>query len=236
MKVRGANRSAVVLAASFTGLFALALPAAAGDDAALVHKIDAMTRSRYERVLGSSDTERYAVYRGADQTNPAAEMTVRVTYRKGRGKTYKVLSQSGSTLIQHFVLKPLIVGEQQINDPAAVEQSWFTTANYQMREQPGQTRMLEGRTCVAVAIKAKAKAPNLIDGTVWVDPANGAILEVEGIASKAPSMFAGTTKMTRYYAMMDGYAQATHARAESSGMFGRTVVTIDYSDYHLEMK
>jgi len=30
---------------------------------------------------------------------------------------------------------------------------------------------------------------------------------------------------------------ATHARAESSSMlFGRTVVVIDYSDYHFELR
>lgn len=211
-------------------------PVASQDQAAVLRKIDAMAQARYDHVAGFSDTEHYAVYRGADQTNPAAEMTVRVTYRKGVGKSYKVLSQSGSGLIQHFGLKPLLDNEKAINDPAKVADSWFTTANYDMRVEAGQTRVLEGRTCVGVAIKPRRKAPNMIDGTVWVDPENGAILEVEGVASKAPSIFAGTTHMMRQYAMMDGYAQATHARAESSGMFGKTVVTIEYSDYRFEMK
>jgi hypothetical protein len=214
----------------------LASPVAAQDEAAILKKIDAMTQARYEHVVGFSDTEHYAVYRGADQTHPAAAMTVRVTYRKGTGKSYKVLSESGSGVIQHFALNPLLENEQEINDPAKVAESWFTTDNYEMRVEAGQTRALGGQQCVAVAIKPKRKAPNMIDGTVWVDPASGAILEVDGIASKAPSMFAGTTHMTRYYAMMDGYAQATHARAESDGLFGKTVVTIDYSDYRFELK
>ncbi|HUY93998.1 MAG TPA: hypothetical protein VMU71_01825 [Terracidiphilus sp.] len=222
--------------AILTGFILSVWPVAAQDGAAILQKIDAATQARYEHVLGFSDTEHYAVYRGAEQTHPAAEMTVRVTYRKGVGKSYKVLSQSGSALIQHFGLKPLIENEQEINDPAKVADSWFTTANYVMRVEAGQTRMLEGRTCVGVSIKPKRSAPNMIDGTVWVDPENGAILEVEGIASKAPSIFAGTTHMMRQYAMMDGYAQATHALAESSGMFGRTVVKIEYSDYKIEVK
>ncbi len=209
---------------------------AAQDGAAILAKINAAAQARYEHVLGFSDTERYAVFRDADQTTPAAEMTVRVTYRKGVGKSYKVLSQSGSAVIQHFGLKPLLENEQEINDPAKVAESWFTTANYEMHVEPGQTRALEGRTCVGVAIKPKRKAPNMIDGTLWVDPANGAILEVDGIASKSPNVFAGTTHMLRDYAMMDGYAMATKARAESIGLFGRTVVTIAYSDYRFEMK
>jgi hypothetical protein len=42
--------------------------------------------------------------------------------------------------------------------------------------------------------------------------------------------------MMRQYEQIDGFPMATHARAESNSMlFGRTVVTIDYSDYHLQL-
>jgi hypothetical protein len=230
------SRLLMQLVVGIVGLLVAATPAAAQDGAAILQKIDAATQARYEHVLGFSDTEHYSVYRGADQTHPAAEMTVRVTYRKGVGKSYKVLSQSGSGVILHFGLKPLLENEQEINDPAKVAESWFTTANYDMHLSLAEQRVVGGRTCIGVAIHPKRAAPNMIDGTVWVDPANGAILEVVGIASKAPSIFAGTTHMMREYAMMDGYAQATHARAESSGMFGRTVVKIEYSDYKIEVR
>lgn len=225
-----------MLAAGFAGLMAVARPAAAQDEAGLLKKIDAATQARYEHVVGFTDTEHYVVYRGADQTKPAAEMTVQVTYRKGTGKSYKVLSQSGSGLIRHFGLKPLLDNEKEINDPAKVAESWFTTANYEMHVKPGQTRVLEGRTCVAVTIKPKRTAPNMIDGVLWVYPSDGSICEVDGIASKSPSAFAGTTHMMREYAMTDGYAEAKHARAESSGMFGRTVVTIEYSEYKMDVR
>lgn len=221
------------------GLAVLAVTAAVGvaqDGAEILAKIDAAARARYEHVMGFSDTEHYAVYRGADQAHPAAEMMVRVTYRKGAGKSYKVLSQSGSVLIQRLGLKPLLESEQDINDPAKVEQSWFTTANFEMQVKPGETRTLMGLACVGVSIKPRRKAANMIDGMLWVDPADGEILEVEGVASKRPSAFTGTTKMMRLYAVMSGFAMATHARAESSGLLGRTVVTIDYSDYRIEVK
>jgi len=225
-----------MLAVGFASQFALAGFSWAQDEAAILKKIDAMTQARYDHVMGFSDTEHYTVFRGADLTHPAAEMTVRVTYRKGSGKSYKVLSQSGSELIQHFGLKPLLDNEQEINDPAKVAESWFTTANYEMHVQPGQTRVLERRQCVAVSIKPKHEAPNMLNGTVWVDPGNGAILAVEGVGSKAPSAFTGPTHMMRLYAMMNGYAQATHARAESSGVLGKSVMTIEYTDYRFEVK
>jgi hypothetical protein len=202
---------------------------------AIVSGIDAMVLNRHHRVLGFTDIERYRVYRGHDETHPAAEMTVRVTYRKGVGKSYQILSQGGSSIIQRFGLKPLLEGEEAINDPAAVRQSWFTSENYDMTPDPARTQTIHGHLCVAVSITPLHNAPNRIDGTLWVDPTNFAILRVEGVASKSPSFFAGTTHMLRDYALIDGFSQATHARAESDGLFGRTVVVIDYSNYHIQL-
>jgi hypothetical protein len=70
-----------------------------------------------------------------------------------------------------------------------------------------------------------------------VDVKDDSIVQVQGTASKIPSLFTGPTRMMRQYASIDGFAMATHARAESdSSLFGRTVVTIDYRDYHLQLR
>jgi hypothetical protein len=43
--------------------------------------------------------------------------------------------------------------------------------------------------------------------------------------------------MMRQYVDIDGYGEATHARAESdSFLFGKTVVTIDYKDYRIQRR
>ena len=209
--------------------------APAQDSAVLIQKIDAAARARYQHVAGFTVTEQYDVFRGKDESHPAAEMTVRTTYRKGAGKTYAILSQSGSPIIQKFGLRPLLDNEKKINNPATVENSWFTSTNYEMRLKPGATRQMDGRDCVAFAITPRRKAPNMIEGELWIDATEGSIVEIDGLASKSPSVFAGSTKMMRHYINIDGYAMATHARAESnSALFGRTVVTIDYRDYNIQ--
>jgi hypothetical protein len=74
-------------------------------------------------------------------------------------------------------------------------------------------------------------------GTLWVDAKDFTIVRLEGVASKSPSVLAGVTHMTRQYASMDGFSMATHARAESSTfLYGRTVLTIDYSGYQVEVR
>src|SRR6516165_632374 len=69
-----------------------------------IQKIDASVAARDESLLGYTVTEIYRVYRGADKTHPAAKMTVKTTYRKEDGKSYVILSQSGSELLLKEVL------------------------------------------------------------------------------------------------------------------------------------
>ena len=207
------------------------------DQAAIIRQIDAAVSARVDSILEFTDVEHYSVYRGGDQTHPAAEMTVRDTYKKGVGKEYAVLSQSGSGLILRFGLKPLIDNEKTINLPGTVEKSWFTSANYEMKLQPGGIARLNGRDCYVLAITPREKASNLVVGTLWADAKDGSLVQIEGVASKSPSAFAGTTHMMRQYTNVNGFAMATHARAQSTSMlFGQTVVTIDYSDYHLQLR
>jgi hypothetical protein len=215
---------------------AVILHAQAPDPATIIHALDTENQSRYDHVLSFTDVEHYVVFRGDDQLHPAAEMTVRMTYRKGSGKSFEILAQSGSELIMKYGLRPLLDNERILNDPARVAQSWFTSANYEMNLKPGVAQTIDDRPCLALAIHPLHKGPNLIEGTLWIDARDHTQVEVEGVASQKASIFAGTTHMMRRYVNMEGYAMATHARAESSSaLFGRTVITIDYSDYHFQI-
>jgi hypothetical protein len=206
------------------------------DGVAVIRSIDAAVQRRFQHVLSFTDIEHYQVFRGKDEIHPAAEMTVKTTYKKGVGKSYDILSKSGSELIQHFGLQPLLDNEKTVNLPGNVERSWFDSSNYEMKLRPGGAQQLDGRDCYVLDVTAKRKAPNMINGRLWVDAKDGNIARLEGIASKSPSPFAGTTHMMRQYIELEGYPMATHARAESnSPLVGRTVVIIDYREYHLEL-
>jgi hypothetical protein len=140
-------------------------------------------------------------------------------------------------MILRFGLHPLLDNDKTLNQPGNVEHSWFTSANYAMKLKPGGVQKINGHDCYALEIAPRQKAPHMIEGTLWVDAQNGSVTRVAGVASKSPSPLAGTTKMMRDYAQINGFSMATHARAESNSLFvGRTVVTIDYRDYHLQIR
>jgi hypothetical protein len=201
------------------------------------NQIDAAVQSRVHNVAGFSDVERYAVYRGSDDVHPVAAMTVKVTYRKGIGENFAILSQSGSAMIRRFGLDILLSEEKKLNMPAYAPGTWFTSVNYKMKLESDAMEQINGRECYAVAITPRHKAPNMIKGTLWVDSRDFSVVKVQGIASRKPYIFAGTTHMMRNYVDIDGYPMATYARAESnSPLFGRTVVTVEYSHYQLQLQ
>lgn len=228
---------AVGAACFFILLTAATIHAQQPDASSIIRHIDAINEARYENIVEFSDIEHYAVYRGKDATKPMAEMTVKTLYRKGEGKSYTILSKSGPEIVQRMAFNTLLDNEKNINEPDKVKQSWFTSANYEMSLKPGEPERLNGRDCYALDITPRRKAPNMIKGTLWVDAKDDSIVEIEGMASKSPSFWAGPTQMMRQYANMSGFAMATHARAVSNSfLFGKTTVTIDYSDYHIQLR
>lgn len=207
------------------------------NSAAVIQQVDAAVKARFESVAGFTVTEHYAVYRNGDTVHPVAEMTVETTYRRETGKSYSIVSQSGSQMIRNFVLGSILDNEKRLNEPGNRERSWFTSANYEMKLLPGGPQALSGRICNVLALTPRRKAPYLFDGTLWVDSTNGSIVQVQGTASKSPSMLTGPTQVSRQYANISGFSQAIHARAVSnSSMFGQTVVKIDYQNYHVQLR
>ena len=205
------------------------------DNATVLQHVDAAVKARIDGIAGYTAIEHYAVFRNKDETHPAAEMTVKTTYKRETGKSYEILSQSGSGAIRSLVLNTILDNERHVNLPGVREGAWITTANYEMRVKPGGIQRVEGRNCVAVSLTPRRKEPYLLEGTLWVDATDGKIVQIEGKGSKSSTVFSGATEMRREYADVDGFVQAIHARAESdSFLFGQTVVTIDYRDYRIQ--
>lgn len=228
------------LSASLAAISLFATPtshAQQPDAQAIIQSVDRAVMARVHAIEGYTVTEHYSVFRNHDETHPVAEMTVKTTYKQETGKSYEILSQSGSAVMRKFVLGAILDNEKQLNKPGTREGSWFVSANYDMKLKSGMPENVNGRDCYALTIAPKRKATFLIDGTLWVDAKSGSIVQVQGQSSKSPSMFTGPTKMSRNYVDVDGFSEATHARALSeSGLFGETVVTIDYQSYQIQLK
>jgi outer membrane lipoprotein-sorting protein len=237
MMFRVSPTLSVILAASilsFHGSLTLAQPS---DTASVVRLVDAAVKARIDNVAGYTVTEHYAVYRSNDEIHPAAEMIVRTTYERNSGKSYMIVSQSGSTVMRNLVLTTILDNEKQMNRPGIRESAWITSANYEMKLERIGTEPLDGRECLLLTLIPKRKAPYLFEGTLWVDSKDGSIVQLQGTASKNSSMVTAPTQVVRQYANIGGSSEATHVRAVSnSSIFGETIVKIDYQDYQIQLR
>ena len=230
------SRSGIANALLVLAVGAAAAPGQTPSESEIIQSVDRAVTARIHGIAAYTVTEHYAVFRNQDENHPVAEMTVRTTYRRETGKSYAILSESGSSVIRKFVLNTILENEKRINEPGIREGSWIVSANYEMKLKQAGTARIDGRDCYVLAITPKRKAPYLLEGTIWVDSSDGTIVRIEGESSKSPSVFTGPTQMSRQYANIDGFAEATHARAESnSSFFGKTTVKIDYSGYRIEL-
>jgi outer membrane lipoprotein-sorting protein len=231
-RVGAAGAVAAVCVMAFSGAATAQQP----DSASIIRLVDAAVKARVDHVAAYTVTEHYTVYRSHDETHPVAEMAVKTEYRKETGKSYTILSQSGSEFIRNHVLKTVLDREKTLNLPGIREASWLTSANYEMKLKPGGIQRLDGRDCLALAITPRRKAANMIEGTLWVDARNGEIVRLEGSATQSPSIFTGPAQVMRQYVSVNGFGMATQARAVSdSFLLGQTVVTIDYRDYQIQL-
>ena len=217
--------------------FAVALTAvrvpAQTNEAGVIHGIDASVAAREANLLGYTVTEHYAVFRNHDNVHPVAEMTVKTTYQKDKGKSYQVLSESGSEIIRKQILGRVLESERTATQPANRVTAIITSANYNMHVKGSET--IGGRNCITLAIAPRRVGPYLFQGDLWVDAQDFSIVQLAGYTVKSPSIFAGSTEVARQYVLVDGFPMATHASATSnSWLFGQTNIAIDYSGYQIE--
>src|SRR5437667_11050249 len=80
---------------------------------AVIRAIDAAELRRETRLRGYTVTEHYTIK--SSRFNHSAEMTVAVVYRRDQGKSYKILSRSGSAMLQSRVFDRLLHEEEAMS-------------------------------------------------------------------------------------------------------------------------
>jgi hypothetical protein len=201
-----------------------------GQQKDLIRRIDEAELRRESKLAGYTVTE-YYVIENSHFSKPA-EATIETTYKRGQGKTYRVLSRTGPSLLRNRVLDRLLQEEREMSRGKLREQAIITSANYDMkligREAAG------GAMCDVLEIIPKRKSPYLLKGRLWLDPANMVIVKIEGKPPTSASFFSGRPQIVREYKELNGIALAQHSHAVSSSfLFGRSTVDIEYRNYHL---
>lgn len=209
-----ASHVPVALLLSFTAI-SPSLVAQTPDIGTIVRGVDASVKNRIDRLADYTVTEHYVVIRGKDESHPAAEMLVQTVYRKQSGKSYTILSQSGSSLWRNEVLGTLLDNEKRMSQPGQVETALINSSNYEMTLDGSARENLNGRDCLVLDINPRRSSEYLFKGKLWVDAHDFAIVQLKGTASKSAFFLARAANVSRQYDEVSGLPMATHAEAVS---------------------
>jgi hypothetical protein len=198
----------------------------------IVSEMDHQNKRRLDELRHYHSVRHYDVsYKGLAKI--AAGLVVEVDYDAATGKTFRVVSQSGSKLLVDKVLKRLVESEQDAGgDKHATA---LTQANYEFK--------LEGiedvgdRPAYILAVEPKVSSKYLYRGKVWVDTADFAVAKIAAEPAKNPSFWISKTAIDHKYVRIDGFWLPAQNRSESKvRVGGNAVLSIDYGKYQVESK
>jgi hypothetical protein len=183
----------------------------------LIRQIDQAELRRESTLAGYTATEYYTI-KNSHFSEPA-EAIIETTYMRGQGKSYKVLSRSGPSLLQNSVLDRLLQEERQLSQGEVRQKAVITSANYEMKligkESAG------GTICDVLELVPKRKSPYLLKGRLWVDAAEMRAVKMEGKPPTSASFFSGRPQVVLEYKQMNGLALPQHSHGLSSNFLFR---------------
>ncbi|MDQ6665430.1 MAG: outer membrane lipoprotein-sorting protein [Acidobacteriota bacterium] len=198
----------------------------------VVRGVDQAELFRDTNLSGYSVTEHYVVHNSRFEA--AASMTVEANYLPVSGKSYSVVSRSGSSILQTRVLDRLLAEEAEMSRGATRQRALVTSANYKMRLIGEEA--INGRDCKVLELVPRLKDTHLLKGRAWVDAKDYSLVRIEGKPAASPSIFAGHPTITRDYEQIEGFSLATRSHAVcDSFLLGQTELTIEYRNYKVRV-
>lgn len=197
--------------------------------------VDNLIRKNDERAQALLHSEATRVYRLSYHGFPSdreAEMTVVATYDSPSRKEFKIVSQTGSKLVQDRVFKRLLESEKEAAEPAMNARTQLNRDNYDFQLLGFEPSATGGQYILQVTPKAKSKY--VYRGKIWVDATDFAVTHIEAEPATNPSFWTKKNEIHHDYTKVDAFWLP--ARNESISYIrlgGRATLTIEYKNYRV---
>lgn len=204
--------------------------ASAGKPSAIeiAHRMQHNDRLRAEKLVRYQSTRHYSVEYHGFPKSLAATMDVEVTFDAASGKSFRIVSETGSKLLYDRVLKRAVESEEEASHHPA--ETALTEANYEFEFLGGEE--LEGGPAYILRVEPRKPGKFLYKGKVWVDSAGYALERIEAQPAKSPSFWITRTQIEEVYAPVEGFWLPQLNRSETRVRLGGTaVLTIHYGSY-----
>lgn len=185
---------------------------------------------RSRRLLHSRSTRVYHLTYLGFGGDIEADMTVESFYYNPSTKDFKVISESGPTIIVERVFKKLLESEKEAAQPEMRARMLLNSENYNFKlvgyERSGNQYLLQ--------VSPKAKSKYVYRGQIWVDGNDFAVTRIEAEPAQNPSFWTKKSEIHQEYVKIQDLWLPVRNKSVSNIRFGgRAILTIEYRDYHL---
>jgi hypothetical protein len=132
----------------------------------------------------------------------SATMDLKTSFRHPDIVESSIVRHEGSDLIRSRVFDKVLEAESETKSQKSKQQVDIRPANYSFTLLG--TDSCDGRSCYRLGITPKKKDKYSIEGTVWVDAEDFAIVRIQGKPAKKPSFWTLRTEIDRHYKRIDG--------------------------------
>ncbi|MGH9414279.1 MAG: hypothetical protein ACRD0Y_11150, partial [Terriglobales bacterium] len=163
----------------------------------------------------------------------SAAMQVRVDFKLPGPKKFTILSETGSGMLRHHVLEPLVKAERQNAVVTSNDGSALVPANYKFRLVAAPDDNGNGKY-VLEATPRTSKQRFLFHGTIWLNASDFGIERVQGKLPHSPSFWVKNVTFD-YHTQKIGafWLPATNKTRAHIRFFGHAVLEIRYHDFDL---
>jgi hypothetical protein len=198
--------------------------------AQVVDQMQRHNEARTEALKHYESKRHYKVeYKGFSKT-VAGEMEVEVNFDAASGKSFRIVSQSGSSFLCDKVLKRALESEKEAAKEKA--STALTSANYRFQLMGNET--LGGRPAYVLSVEPLTPSKFLYRGKIWIDAADYALVKMDGEPAKSPSMWIARTELRFTNAKTGDFWLPEQTRSETKVRIGGTaVLTINYGVYQV---
>jgi hypothetical protein len=199
--------------------------------AQIVDQMQRHNQARADRLKHLKSTRHYAAeYRGF-ATVLAAKMEVEYNYDSWSGKSFRIVTQSGSKMLCDKVLKRAVESEKEASQDKGA--TALTAANYKFHLSGSEN--LNGRQAYVIDVEPLVASKFLYKGKIWVDAADFALVKIDAEPAKNPSFWIARTRIQQAFAKTGDFWLPQQNRSDTKVRIGGTAVfTIDYGTYQIE--
>lgn len=165
-----------------------------------------------------------------DKMHKHAELVVDVLCETNGTKHFSVITEDGWKSANKHVLKKMLESESETSTPEIRPQTRLTADNYTFTLV--QLEVIKDRLTYVIDVTPKRRDKYLMEGRVWIDAQDFAMVRAEGQPAHNPSFWTKSIHFVQQYQKSGSYwfpvstMSVTEAR-----FFGTTKVNINYFDY-----